>query len=84
MPCTRMGRVLPMLVCKVYNREFYFYCFTDGTRAACPDAYGMVLGTSLICAFLEIGMSFVPPRVLQRIFPPMVTGKSQHKTLHLL
>ncbi|KAJ7232318.1 Xanthine/uracil permease [Mycena haematopus] len=49
---------------------------TDGTvtRGACPDAYGKVLGTSLICSLLEIGMSFVPSRVLQRIFPPMVTG----------
>ncbi|KAG1823974.1 permease family-domain-containing protein [Suillus subaureus] len=48
----------------------------DGTitRSPCPDAYGMLLGTSLICAFLEIGLSFLPPRVLQRIFPPMVTG----------
>ncbi|KAG1758209.1 xanthine uracil permease [Suillus occidentalis] len=48
----------------------------DGTitRAPCPDAYGMVLGTSLICAVLEIGLSFLPPRVLRRIFPPMVTG----------
>lgn len=31
-------------------------------------------GTSLICAFLEIFMSLVSPKVLQRIFPPMVTG----------
>ncbi|KAJ7110714.1 xanthine/uracil permease [Mycena crocata] len=48
----------------------------DGTitRGACPDAYGKVLGTSLICSLLEIGMSFVPSRALQRIFPPMVTG----------
>ncbi|KAJ6489192.1 xanthine/uracil permease [Mycena vitilis] len=48
----------------------------DGTvtRDACPDAYGKVLGTSMICAFLEIFMSFVPPRTLKRIFPPIVTG----------
>ncbi|ESK95626.1 purine permease [Moniliophthora roreri MCA 2997] len=48
----------------------------DGTvtRSSCPDAYGMILGTSLICSFLEIFMSFVPPRVLQKIFPPIVTG----------
>lgn len=48
----------------------------DGTitHEACPDAYGMVLGTSLICSFLEIGLSFIPPRTLQRIFPPIVTG----------
>ncbi|THH14175.1 hypothetical protein EW146_g6129 [Bondarzewia mesenterica] len=48
----------------------------DGTttRGPCPDAYGKVLGTSLIASFLEIFMSFVPPRILQRVFPPMVTG----------
>ncbi|KAJ7440770.1 xanthine/uracil permease [Mycena galericulata] len=48
----------------------------DGTitRGPCPDAYGKLLGTSMICSFLEIGMSFVPSRVLQRIFPPLVTG----------
>ncbi|KAI9056562.1 Xanthine/uracil permease [Trametes sanguinea] len=49
---------------------------SDGTvtRGPCPDAYGMVLGTSLICSFLEIFLSFVPARVLKRVFPPMVTG----------
>ncbi|KAF6749014.1 purine permease [Ephemerocybe angulata] len=48
----------------------------DGTsmRGPCPDAYGKVLGTSLICSFLEIGMSFASPRVLKRLFPPIVTG----------
>ncbi|KAI0265214.1 Xanthine/uracil permease [Gloeopeniophorella convolvens] len=49
---------------------------SDGTtsRGSCPDAYGKVLGTSLIASFLEIFMSFAPPRILQRIFPPIVTG----------
>ncbi|KIK70003.1 hypothetical protein GYMLUDRAFT_534739 [Collybiopsis luxurians FD-317 M1] len=48
----------------------------DGTttRNACPDAYGKVLGTSLICSFLEMFLAFVPPRVLKRLFPPLVTG----------
>ena len=60
------------------------------TRLPCPDAYGYLLGmilaffvedfpddpagTSLVCAFLEIFMSFVSPKVLKRLFPPMVTG----------
>ncbi|KAF5320857.1 hypothetical protein D9619_000117 [Psilocybe cf. subviscida] len=44
------------------------------TRLACPDAYGKVLGTSLICSFLEIFMSFCSPKALKRIFPPLVTG----------
>lgn len=33
-----------------------------------------IAGTSLVCSFLEIALSFVRPRVLQRIFPPLVTG----------
>ncbi|PFH47131.1 hypothetical protein AMATHDRAFT_182446 [Amanita thiersii Skay4041] len=44
------------------------------SRGPCPNAYGMLLGTSLICSFLEIFLSFCPPRVLKRIFPPIVTG----------
>jgi hypothetical protein len=42
-------------------------------------------GTSLICAVLEIGLSFLPPRVLRRIFPPMVTGmiSTWHRTSQL-
>ncbi|CAE6481753.1 unnamed protein product [Rhizoctonia solani] len=48
----------------------------DGTvtKGPCPDAYGMLLGTSLICSFLEMGMAFVPPKKLKKIFPPIVTG----------
>ncbi|KAF8323910.1 xanthine/uracil permease [Clavulina sp. PMI_390] len=44
------------------------------TNGPCPDAYGMLLGTSLVCSFLEMGLSFVPVRILKRIFPPIVTG----------
>jgi hypothetical protein len=39
-----------------------------------PDLTKFVSGTSLICAFFEISMSLVPPKILQRIFPPMVSG----------
>ncbi|KAF8582152.1 Xanthine/uracil permease [Ramaria rubella] len=48
----------------------------DGTvtKEACPDAYGFLLGTSLVCCFLEIFLSFIPVRILHRIFPPMITG----------
>lgn len=54
------------------------YGYVLGTMGSC--LYRVKLGsdylpgTSLVCAFLEIFMSLVPPRVLQRIFPPMVTG----------
>ncbi|PLB41854.1 nucleobase:cation symporter-2 family protein [Aspergillus candidus] len=52
------------------------YCPTDadGNRLACPQGYGALLGTSCLCSLLEIGLSFLSPRILKRIFPPLVTG----------
>lgn len=46
----------------------------DGTPLPCPDGYGAVLGTSAVCALLEVLISFIPPKVMLRIFPPIVTG----------
>ena len=38
------------------------------------DAYGKMLGTTLLCSFLEIFLAFVPKEKLRRMFPPIVTG----------
>mmetsp|Transcript_4784 Transcript_4784/g.12272 ORF Transcript_4784/g.12272 Transcript_4784/m.12272 type:complete len:749 (-) Transcript_4784:296-2542(-) len=38
------------------------------------EAYGAFLGTCLVCVWLEVILSFAPPKVLKRAFPPMVTG----------
>ena len=46
----------------------------DGSPLACPRGYGAILGTSCLCALLEIGLSFTKPSVLKRFFPPLVTG----------
>ncbi|KAF4124120.1 Xanthine/uracil permease [Geosmithia morbida] len=46
----------------------------DGSRLACPDAWGAMLGTMLCTVWIQILLSFVPPRVLNRVFPKMVTG----------
>lgn len=46
----------------------------DGVRQACPDGYGKILGTAMVCALLEIFLSFTPPKVLQKVFPALVTG----------
>ncbi|KAK3346666.1 permease family-domain-containing protein [Lasiosphaeria hispida] len=46
----------------------------NGERLPCPDGYGAIIGTAAVCALLEILISFIPPRVLLRIFPPLVTG----------
>lgn len=52
------------------------YCPTgsDGTKLPCPKGYGAILGTASLCALLEIGLSFLPARVLKKAFPPIVTG----------
>ncbi|KAK6200966.1 uric acid-xanthine permease [Scheffersomyces amazonensis] len=46
----------------------------NGKFLPCPDGYGYILATSSVCALLEILLSFTPPKTLQKIFPPIVTG----------
>ncbi|KAH3678009.1 uncharacterized protein OGAPODRAFT_75704 [Ogataea polymorpha] len=47
---------------------------SDGTQLPCPDGYGAILGTAAVCGLLEVLLSFLPPSLLQRIFPAIVTG----------
>ncbi|KAI5965894.1 uncharacterized protein KGF55_001258 [Candida pseudojiufengensis] len=46
----------------------------DGTKLPCPDGYGRILASGIVCGLLEMALSFLPPKVLQKIFPPLVTG----------
>ncbi|KAI1463263.1 Xanthine/uracil permease [Daldinia caldariorum] len=52
------------------------FCPTDadGTKLPCPDAYGALLGTAAVCALVEVLIAFIPPRIMLKIFPPIVTG----------
>lgn len=43
-------------------------------EGGCPDAYGLWLGTVAVGSLAEIALSFVPHRVLNKAFPPVVTG----------
>ncbi|KAI8947862.1 purine permease [Xylaria longipes] len=47
---------------------------SDGTRLPCPDAYGALLGTAAVAALIEVVIAFLPPRIILKIFPPLVTG----------
>mmetsp|Transcript_19329 Transcript_19329/g.36274 ORF Transcript_19329/g.36274 Transcript_19329/m.36274 type:complete len:653 (-) Transcript_19329:306-2264(-) len=38
------------------------------------DAYGKFLGTCMAASLTELVISFVPPRYLKKIFPPVVSG----------
>ncbi|KAF9582776.1 hypothetical protein BGW38_010769 [Lunasporangiospora selenospora] len=44
------------------------------TYDPCPQAWGAFLGTCMMCSFLPICLSFLPPKVLKKVFPPIVTG----------
>lgn len=50
-------------------------CPMDGdTKLPCPDGYGRIIATGALCALFEILLSFAPPKALQKVFPPLVTG----------
>ncbi|KUI56287.1 hypothetical protein VP1G_03645 [Cytospora mali] len=46
----------------------------DGTQLPCPEGYGTLLGSLLCTVWIQIAMSLVPPRLLNKIFPKLVTG----------
>ena len=46
----------------------------DGAHLPCPDGYGALLGSTSLTALLEVLLSFTPPRILQKVFPPIVIG----------
>lgn len=46
----------------------------DGTKLPCPREYGALLGTGALTGLLAIALSFVPPRVIRKAFPPLIIG----------
>ena len=47
---------------------------STGEQLPCPDAYGAFLGTAAVTSLIEVVIAFVPPNVIRRVFPPIVTG----------
>ncbi|WWC95859.1 hypothetical protein V866_002726 [Kwoniella sp. B9012] len=47
----------------------------DGeTKLPCPKEFGAILGTATLTGIFAIALSFVPPRAIRKMFPPLVTG----------
>ena len=38
------------------------------------DAFGKMLGTSAVCALLELGFSLMPSKIIKKVFPPIVSS----------
>jgi len=53
-------------------REVVINGIRDGEPA--KVAYGRFLGTCMVASLLEIGLALFPPRIIAKIFPPIVCG----------
>lgn len=77
-PCIQVSVVLRSSVATGAFKQMYAtgFCPTaaNGSLLPCPRGYGALLGTAIVCALLEIALSFTKPSVLKRLFPPLVTG----------
>ncbi|KAI9303743.1 permease family-domain-containing protein [Cunninghamella echinulata] len=71
---------IPACSAVIKNMYSNGYCPTeilpDGSikNLPCPKAWGAILGTSMVCSLFEIGISFLPPKTIRRVFPPAVSG----------
>ncbi|KAM0791062.1 hypothetical protein ACM66B_004355 [Microbotryomycetes sp. NB124-2] len=46
----------------------------DGNKLPCPAALGAVLGSATVVGIIAVFLSFTPPKIIRKMFPPMVTG----------
>ena len=47
----------------------------DGmTKLPCPKEFGAILGTATLTGLFAIGLAFVPPKTIRKLFPPLITG----------
>ncbi|TIA87295.1 hypothetical protein E3P99_03258 [Wallemia hederae] len=46
----------------------------DGSRGACPEAYGYFIGTCMLASLLEIGIALLPSKAIKKICPPVVSS----------
>ena len=58
--------------CSVHVKRFNSIGHADGYTW--NEAYGKILGTAATACLLEIALSFCPPKILKKVFPPIVSG----------
>lgn len=46
----------------------------DGTKLPCPEEFGAILGTTVATGAFAIALAFVPPRIIRKLFPPLICG----------
>mmetsp|Transcript_116991 Transcript_116991/g.331065 ORF Transcript_116991/g.331065 Transcript_116991/m.331065 type:complete len:706 (+) Transcript_116991:59-2176(+) len=51
-------------------------CVDGDCKEAGFEGYGRFLGTCMVASFLEVLLAMLPPRVIKKFFPPVVTGSA--------
>ncbi|BEJ13579.1 hypothetical protein CspHIS471_0307530 [Cutaneotrichosporon sp. HIS471] len=46
----------------------------DGTKLPCEAEFGAILGTTIATGAFAIALAFVPPRIIRKLFPPLICG----------
>ena len=49
-------------------------CHNGDCKGAGAQGYGDFLGTVLVASLIEVGIAFIPPHIMKKLFPPVVTG----------
>ncbi|ORY73114.1 Xanthine/uracil/vitamin C permease [Leucosporidium creatinivorum] len=59
-----------------YSADGSGMCKLDaaGDKLPCPEAFGAFLGTATVVAVMAIALSFLPPRTIKKMFPPLISG----------
>mmetsp|Transcript_54375 Transcript_54375/g.100428 ORF Transcript_54375/g.100428 Transcript_54375/m.100428 type:complete len:686 (-) Transcript_54375:308-2365(-) len=63
-----------MVVAEISQARADGKCIGNDCQEAGLEGYGKFLGTCMVASVFEMIVAMLPPRILQKIFPPVVTG----------
>jgi len=61
-------------LCMSSHPDSFLFCGPQAQGYSWNDAYGKFLGTNMVCSFATTLISFLPPRVLRKLFPTWIAG----------
>ena len=61
-------------LCMLSHHDSFLFGGPQAQGYSWNDAYGKFLGTNMVCSFATTLISFLPPRVLRKLFPTWIAG----------
>jgi NCS2 family nucleobase:cation symporter-2 len=46
----------------------------SGAKLPCPQEFGAILGTASLTGLFCVFLAFIPPKMIRRLFPPLIVG----------